>query len=30
MKLSNYVLGAITVATFTGMAASAIAQTEIQ
>ncbi len=30
MKLSNYVLGAITAATFTGMAASAIAQTEIQ
>ncbi len=30
MKLSNYVLGAITAATFTGMAASAIAQTEIE
>lgn len=30
MKLSNYVLGAITAATFTGMAASAITQTEIQ
>ena len=30
MKLSNYVLGAITAATFTGMAVSAIAQTEIE